>query len=86
MTHLFNWIQQLKFARKKLWVKMIRTRPAMSRKKDNPDSDDSADRDDPNSKENIHHKYEEQLQPSTDLSANQRQVNRMIVSQQPNSV
>ena len=37
-----------------------------------------ADRDNPNSEGNIHHKYEEQLQPSTDLSANQSQVNRMI--------
>ena len=37
-----------------------------------------ADRDDPNSERNIHHKYEEQPHPSTDLSANQSQVNRMI--------
>ena len=75
MTHLFNWIQQLKFARKKLWVKMIRTRPAMLKKKDNLIWRTEMIQ---NSDGNIHRKYEEQLQPSTDLSANQSQVNRTI--------
>ena len=37
-----------------------------------------ADSDDPKSEGNIPHKYEEQLQRSTDLSANQSQVNGMI--------
>ena len=38
------------------------------------------DSDDPTSERNIPHKHKELLQPSTDLSANQSQVNRMIVT------
>ena len=73
MKHLFNWIEQVKFVRKKLWVKMIRTRPAMLRKKNNPIWWTVMIQ----TQKNIPHKHEEQLQP-TDLSANKSQVNKMI--------